>query len=157
MKFTQERILIVSLTDDPVDPPGSGRYGGSHQFIFDLARHLVRRESDVTFITRRSRPDKPLFQEFGPLCRIHRLEVGPLHETSHHSLWREALELRQGVCTVVEKLEKPTSVLSFNWISGLAAKEPKTPRSHKHLSPVAPAPQPWGKGMKRQREGKREG
>ncbi|MEA2329592.1 MAG: hypothetical protein QOE68_4551, partial [Thermoanaerobaculia bacterium] len=53
-------ILIITLTDDPFDPPGESRYGGAQRFMFDLGRYLVRRGHHVVFMTRQSRSRKPL-------------------------------------------------------------------------------------------------
>src|SRR5437660_1020289 len=36
------RILLLTLTDDPFDPAGVGRFGGTHAFFFDLSRQFVR-------------------------------------------------------------------------------------------------------------------
>lgn len=120
--MNDKRVLIVSLTDDPLDPAGDGRYGGSHRFLFDLARHFVREEIETVFATRKSRPDKPKLQRLGPLCRIHRVSIGPEHETSHHALWKLEADLVEAVGEIAEQEQPLSAVLSSNWISGLAAK-----------------------------------
>jgi len=114
-------ILIITLTDDPFDPPGESRYGGAQRFMFDLGRHLVRVGHFVLFVTRHSRPGKPLQQTFGERCTVRRLQLGPPEERTHHELW----EFQEAIEAQIRALTDGTSrfdvVLSFNWLSGLAA------------------------------------
>ena len=119
--MSRQKILLLGLTDDPLDPPGYGRYGGAQGFMFDLGRHLVRSGIEVLYITRKSRPDKPLFQSLGPLCRIYRIEVGPPFEVSHHELWTEIEIVSQRVTEISNGEDGISTVMSYNWISGLAA------------------------------------
>ncbi|MBV9494198.1 MAG: glycosyltransferase [Acidobacteria bacterium] len=114
-------VLIITLTDDPFDPPGENRYGGAQRFMFDLGRHLVRGGHFVLFVTRQSRPGKPLRQTFGSRCEIRRFPIGPSHELSHHDLWSHADEIQTRVCEIVQSAKPFDSVLSFSWLSGLAA------------------------------------
>ena len=114
-------ILIVTLTDDPFDPPGESRYGGAQRFMFDLGRHLVRAGHQVLFVTRQSRPGKPLHQTFGQRCEIRRFSVGPPDELTHHELWLFRAEIETRVRQLVEDAKPFDVVLSFNWLSGLVA------------------------------------
>ena len=127
------RVLLVSLTDDPLDPPGAGRYGGAQLFMLDLCRYLVRQGYDVTFLTRKSRIDKPGFQQVGPLFRIHRLKVGPDGELPHHDLWAWKRDAISQVATLAKGIEPFNSVMSYNWISGLAAAEANVSRHVHHI------------------------
>src|SRR5947209_4180877 len=128
------RVIIVSLTDDPLDPPGADRYGGSHVFMFDLCRHLVRTGSSVTLLTRKSRPDKPDLQQLGPSFQVRRFRVGPDYELSHHDLWewQQQILLQSAEIASVDKFD---IVFSINWLSGLMAIETQiTPHVHHILS-----------------------
>lgn len=116
-------VLIITLTDDPFDPPGENRYGGAQRFMFDLGRHLVRRGHTVLFVTRQSRPGKPLHQTFGSRCQIRRFPVGSQDEVSHHDLWTYQEEIETLVGGLVSGERRFDSVLSFSWLSGLAAIE----------------------------------
>jgi hypothetical protein len=128
-------VLLLTLTDDPLDPPGEGRYGGAQLFMFDLGRHLVRRGNSVTFLTRKSRPDKPEFDQLGPQCQIFRLKAGPEREASHHDIWPYQESLRQQTAELMSNLGQFDSILSYNWISGLLAIETKIkPHVHHILS-----------------------
>jgi hypothetical protein len=103
--------------------------------MFDLCRHLVRNGSDVTFLTRKSRADKPDFQQIGPSFQIHRLRIGPDRELSHHDLWNWQLEILSQASILIKTLEPFGSVLSYNWISGLMAIETHVdPHVHHILS-----------------------
>ena len=111
------RILLLTLTDDPFDPAGVGRFGGSHSFFFDLSRQFVRMGHCVTIVTRLNDPGKPHFQSLGPLCCIHRIEVGPPLEINHHSLGYLREELIAGVLAL--PLEGRFDILqTSNWLSG---------------------------------------
>lgn len=114
-------LLFVTLTDDPLDPAGIRRYGGAQQFMFDLGRYLVRRGHNLVFVTRKSRADKPAHQDLGPRCRVYRPEIGPLEEVSHHDLWELRDEFSSAVVSFVSNEAQFDAVLSYNWISGLAA------------------------------------
>lgn len=114
-------ILIITLTDDPFDPPGESRYGGAQRFMFDLGRHLVRAGHYVLFVTRQSRPGKPLHQTFGLRCQVRRFAVGPSDELTHHELWRFQEEIESKVLAIVKDGPPFDAVLSFSWLSGLMA------------------------------------
>jgi glycosyltransferase involved in cell wall biosynthesis len=110
-------ILLLTLTDDPFDPAGIGRFGGSHAFFFDISREFVRMGHDVTIVTRLNDPYKPGFQSLGPLCRIHRVEAGPVAEVNHHSLGDLHQDLTAKVLSL--PLKNRFSVLqTSNWLSG---------------------------------------
>lgn len=127
------RILLLTLTDDPFDPAGAGRFGGSHAFFFDISRELVRRGHDVTIITRLNEPHKPRFQSLGPLCRIYRLEVGPAAEVDHHALGNLHGDLTTNILSL--PLDPPFSILqTSNWLSGAVglALRPRIANHHVH-------------------------
>ena len=111
------RILLLTLTDDPFDPAGVGRFGGSQAFFFDLSRQLVRMGHVVTIVTRLNDPVKPSFQALGPLCSVHRLAVGPAAEVAHHSLGHLREDLSAGVLAL--RLGEHFDILqTSNWLSG---------------------------------------
>lgn len=126
------RILLLTLTDDPFDPAGVGRFGGAHAFFFDLSRQFVRMGHSVTIVTRLNDPDKPCFQSLGALCCIHRLNVGPPLEIDHHSLGH----LREDLIVSVRALLKTKFdvVQTSNWLSGAVgmALVPDTASKHVH-------------------------
>jgi glycosyltransferase involved in cell wall biosynthesis len=110
-------ILLLTLTDDPFDPAGVGRFGGSQAFFFDLSRQLVRMEHCVTIVTRLNDPGKPRFQSLGPLCCIHRVAVGPPLEVDHHSLGHLREDLVASLLAL--PLEGRFDILqTSNWLSG---------------------------------------
>ena len=114
------KILLLTLTDDPFDPPGHGRFGGSHAFFFDLARQFVRLGHDVTIITRLNDSQKQVFQDLGPACRLHRIAVGPPTEIYHHSFGNLIYE----IATAINNLLKDSTfnvVQTSNWLSGAVA------------------------------------
>jgi len=115
------KLLILALSDDPLDPPGHGRYGGAQLFVFDLGRYLVRAGYEVVYISRKSRPDKPKFQSLGPKCRIYRIEAGPEEEINHHHLFSMMDQIHAGVAEVLQEEKYFDAVQSHNWISGLVA------------------------------------
>ena len=111
------RILLLTLTDDPFDPAGVGRFGGSQAFFFDLSRQLVRMGHCVTVVTRLNDPGKPRFQSLGPLCSIHRVAVGPPLEVDHHSLGHLREDLIANVLAL--PLDGRFHILqTSNWLSG---------------------------------------
>jgi glycosyltransferase involved in cell wall biosynthesis len=111
------RILLLTLTDDPFDPAGFGRFGGTHAFFFDLCRQFVRMEHTVTIVTRLNDPGKPCFQSLGPLCCIHRVPIGPQREVDHHSLGYLREDLIAGVLAL--PFDARFDILqTSNWLSG---------------------------------------
>jgi len=127
------RILLLTLTDDPFDPAGVGRFGGSHAFFFDIARQFVRMGHSVTIVTRLNDPGKPRFQSLGPLCHIYRIVIGPPLEIDHHSLGY----LREDLIVSVRSLPlegRFDIVQTSNWLSGAVglALVPGTADRHVH-------------------------
>jgi glycosyltransferase involved in cell wall biosynthesis len=116
------KVLVTTLTDDPLDPPGENRYGGAQLFMFDVGRHLARSGHEVHFLTRRSRPGKPRHQSLGRYWHIHRVDIGSQDELTHHDLWQYRPEIETATATLMSRLLSFDAVLSFNWLSGLAAK-----------------------------------
>jgi glycosyltransferase involved in cell wall biosynthesis len=111
------RILLLTLTDDPFDPAGIGRFGGTHAFFFDLSRQFVRMGHSVTIVTRLNDRCKPLFQSLGPLCCLHRVAIGPPEEIDHHSLGHLREDLIASVLAL--PLGARFDVLqTSNWLSG---------------------------------------
>src|SRR5579871_2728647 len=111
------RILLLTLTDDPFDAAGIGRFGGSQAFFFDLSRQFVRMGHYVTVVTRLNDPGKPVLQQLGPLCCIHRVAVGPPFEVDHHSLGNLCEDLVASVLAL--PFEKRFEILqTSNWLSG---------------------------------------
>lgn len=110
-------ILLLTLTDDPFDPPGAGRFGGSHAFFFELSRQFVRRGHDLTIVTRLNNACKPRIQELGPLCRLYRLEVGSPTEANHHSLGSLCSELAHALTDLLSA-KTFDIVQTSNWLSG---------------------------------------
>jgi len=111
------RILLLTLTDDPFDPAGVGRFGGTHAFFFDLSRQFVRMGHSVTIVTRLNDRSKPRFQPLGPLCCVHRVAIGPPEEIDHHSLGH----LRKDLIATVLRLplgERFEVLQTSNWLSG---------------------------------------
>jgi glycosyltransferase involved in cell wall biosynthesis len=127
------RLLLLTLTDDPFDPAGIGRFGGSQAFFFDLSRQLVRMGHSVTIVTRLNDPGKPLHQSLGPLCCVHRLNVGPPVEINHHSLG----DLRDELIASVLALPfggRFEMLQTSNWLSGAVglALMPSIAEKHVH-------------------------
>ena len=113
-------ILLLTLTDDPFDPSGHGRFGGSHAFFFDLARQLVRMGHDITIVTRLNSSKKQENQELGINCRIFRLPVGPAAEIDHHSF----SSLVHAILVVMKEVLRDHTfdiVQTSNWLSGSLA------------------------------------
>jgi hypothetical protein len=115
------QVLLLTLTDDPLDPPGDDRYGGAQLFMFEIGRYLVRTGHHVTFLTRKSRPDKTHLDRLGPTCTIYRIRGGPERELSHHDVWPYQEEMREQLVGLTSTLPQFDCVLSYNWISGLFA------------------------------------
>lgn len=111
------RILLLTLTDDPFDPAGVGRFGGSQAFFFDLSRQFVRMGHHVTIVTRLNDIRKPHFQSLGPLCSIYRVAVGPPSEVDHHSLGYLREDLIASILAL--PLDGRFDILqTSNWLSG---------------------------------------
>lgn len=113
-------VLLITLIDDPFDPPGLGRFGGGHYFIFDLARHLVRQGDAVTLITRLNREGKALRQQISPALNIHRLAVGPPEDIKGEDVGTFLPELKKGAIDLLTGLSFD-AVHSQYWVSGIVA------------------------------------
>ena len=118
----KRKIALLALNDDPIDTPGRGRYGGSHVFVFDLARYLVRSGHRVDIITRRDSKDKPHLQTFGDRCRIHRLDIGEPVEMEYHSVGELDQEIRASIIDFLKKNQINFDIVhSYCWPSGNAS------------------------------------
>jgi D-inositol-3-phosphate glycosyltransferase len=117
------RVLMLTLIDDPFDPPGDERIGGGHLFVLDLGTYLVSRGWFVTFLTRRNAPDKATHEQLGPRCTIERLAIGPASDCHPNRLLPHLDDL------VAQSVQFGTSngpfdvIHSHYWIAGVAARE----------------------------------
>ncbi|GEM_PF-2030020 len=116
------RVVVVCLTDDPFDPPGEGGHGGSHRFICDLGRHLVRQGIRVTFVTRLDHPQKPDRDVLGSYADLHRLAVGPVEVLPYYDVAAHLTSLASRLAELAGgwSLSDEDRVVSYNWISGEA-------------------------------------
>ncbi|MFA7429635.1 MAG: glycosyltransferase [Rhodospirillaceae bacterium] len=111
-------ILLITLIDDPFDPPGLGRFGGGHYFVFDLARHLVRQGDAVTVLTRLNRPDKPLRQRVSDRLHVVRLPIGPAEDLAGEAVGGLLSDLRIGFEAALGDAAFD-AVHSQYWVSGM--------------------------------------
>src|SRR5437764_10062194 len=119
METVTPHIALICFIADPFDPPGHERYGGGHLFIFDLGRFLVQEGYRVTYFTRRNNPEKAAYDELGPLCSIHRLEVGPAEELPPPSVGQYLDNLSSAFeKTIEERKLEFTTLHSHYWIAG---------------------------------------
>lgn len=117
------QILMLCLTDDPLDAPGSGRVGGGHLFVFDLGRFLVRQGHQVTYIVRLNSRNKPEFEKIGPNCNLHRIPVGPKEDIPTYRLATLLDELSHAAAGIVERSNNSFNIVhSHNWSSGEVAR-----------------------------------
>lgn len=117
------RIVMLSLIDDPFDPPGGGRYGGGHLFVLDLGRYLVRNGHRLTFLTRLNEPSKPLHEALGPRCDIYRIRVGPEADINPTDLAPWLRPLTEQTMEIVRSTGPFDVLHSHYWISGIVARE----------------------------------
>ena len=115
-------MLLLCLTDDPLDPPGHERFGGGHMFVFDLGRHLVRAGWMVDYITRRNSPTKPLVEALGPRCTVFRVDVGPPADLHPLELWKYYEDLTSATAVIAAR-SRYTVIHSHNWLSGGVARQ----------------------------------
>src|SRR5712692_10219803 len=93
-------VVMLCLTDDPLDPPGWERFGGGHLFVLDLGRYLVRLGWRADYVTRRNAPTKQVCEELGPLCRVTRVDVGPAEDVATLALHPYLNDLVDAVAAV---------------------------------------------------------
>lgn len=128
------RVLMLSLIDDPFDPPGDERIGGGHWFVLDLGTYLVSRGSFVAFLTRRNASDKALHEDLGPRCTIDRLPIGPPNDC-HPNLLLPHLDDLVAQSVQFGVANGPFDVIhSHYWIAGVAARAlaRQMPAQHVH-------------------------
>jgi D-inositol-3-phosphate glycosyltransferase len=112
-------VVIACFVADPLDPPGHDRFGGGHLFLFDLGRYLVRMGDRVTYVTRLNDSSKPVREEIGSRCTIHRLPVGPAEEISPGATGLLLDELHQScAATLRDELAQRPVLHSHYWIAG---------------------------------------
>jgi D-inositol-3-phosphate glycosyltransferase len=112
-------VVITCFVADPFDPPGHDRFGGGHLFLFDLGRYLVRMGDRVTYVTRLNSPLKPVHEEIGSRCAIHRLPVGPAEEISPAATGLLLEDLHQTCAdTLRDVFARGPVVHSHYWIAG---------------------------------------
>lgn len=128
------RVLVLTLIDDPLDPPGDERIGGGHWFVLDLGMYLVSRGWFVAFLTRCNAPDKALHQDLGPRCTIDRLPIGSPRDSHPNDLLPHLHELIEASARFAVAGEPYDVVHSHYWIAGLAAREVvrRQPMHHVH-------------------------
>ena len=128
-------MLLASLLDDPFDPPGYERIGGGHVFVFDLGRHLVRRGHDVTYLVRRSAPDRSPREQVGLRCRVLRVDAGPLRDVDPATLAPFVEELADA--SIAARGDAPVDVVhSHYWLSGSVARGLVARRPARHVHSV---------------------
>jgi D-inositol-3-phosphate glycosyltransferase len=113
-------VLLLTEIDDPFDPPGLGRFGGGHYFIFDLARHLVRQGDEVTLVTRLNSISKPLLQRVAPRLVVHRLNIGPAVDLGGEDVGAFLPELEKAAFEILAD-RRFDAIHSQYWISGVVA------------------------------------
>jgi hypothetical protein len=128
------QICVLCLTDDPFDPPGHGRHGGSHRVMFDMGRHFVRRGATITYVCRRNSTDKATFEQLGARCRIHRIPVGPPERMPYYACAGLLDEMTEAVGATIDLTPGSFDCLvSYNWLSGEVAARLCPPSiSHTH-------------------------
>jgi glycosyltransferase involved in cell wall biosynthesis len=126
------RVLLLCLTDDPLDPPGWARFGGGHLFVFDLGRYLVRTGWYVDYLTRRNSPVKPLEESLGPCCAITRLAIGPAEDFLPLDLYEHLEEMSAAAVSFVASREPYDVIHSHNWLSGAVARKAAGQSRHIH-------------------------
>jgi D-inositol-3-phosphate glycosyltransferase len=137
MEVATPHIALVCFIADPFDPPGHERFGGGHLFIFDLGRFLVQNGYRVTYFTRRNNAGKAVFDELGPLCSIHRLEVGPAEEIPPHSVGQYLDELSTAFEKIIEERKLEFAALhSHYWIAGEVVRRFCVNHSVRHIHSV---------------------
>lgn len=116
------RVLMLTLIDDPFDPPGDERFGGGHWFVLDLGMYLVSRGWTVAFLTRRNAPEKALHEDLGPRCTIDRIPIGPACDSHPNALLPLLDELMDASVRFAAATGPYDVVHSHYWIAGLAAR-----------------------------------
>jgi glycosyltransferase involved in cell wall biosynthesis len=118
-------IGIICVIDDPFDPPGHGRFGGGHTFMFDLGRYLIRNGHQVSYVTRLNSETKSLFDNLGPRCSILRIPAGPPKDvdTEQTSLYIDFME--QETTSFFMSRGWPDVIHAQYWVSGEIARRLK--------------------------------
>ncbi|NOQ25814.1 MAG: glycosyltransferase [Bacteroidales bacterium] len=129
-------IVISSMIDDPFDPPGSGRFGGGHLFLFDLGRYLIRQGITVTYICRKNSPTKNSYERLGDKCTIYRLDVGPQKEILTFEVSSYLKQLKTQFINTIIQLDKVDVIHTSYWISGLVAMEYCQNNGIKHVNTI---------------------
>jgi glycosyltransferase involved in cell wall biosynthesis len=102
--------------------------------MFDMGRHFVRRGASVIYVSRLNSPQKPLLDEIGSRCRIHRIRVGPPEPMPYY----ECAALLEEMAAAVRELAELNAgavdrVVSYNWLSGeVAARLYPAATAHTH-------------------------
>lgn len=114
-----KHVVLLCLTDDPMDPAGTHGHGGSHVFAFDLGRHLVRAGCSVHYLVRMDSDAKKPDEQLGSHCRITRITAGPRQEVLYHDCAEYIDELHDECRSLIASRQVPSTILhSYNWVSG---------------------------------------
>ena len=122
----RKHVWILAFIDDPLDPPGEGRFGGGQSFMFDLGRGLVRAGFDVTFVTELNDEAKPTFERFGPRSRLHRIQVGEVRYKQGEELGLEIEKLAEQSVCLARAAVQPDFIHAQYWVSAAVALEIKS-------------------------------
>jgi hypothetical protein len=129
-------IVIASMIDDPFDPPGCGRFGGGHIFLFDLGRYLVRHGLNVAYICRNNSSEKVGFERLGEKCVIYRINVGPQKEIATSEIVDYLVPLKTQFENILNQFIKIDVIHTSYWISGLIALDYCKKNNIKHINTI---------------------
>lgn len=130
-------IVLVSLLDDPFDPPGHERFGGGQVSVFRIGLFLGRRGHRTTFITRLNAPEKKMEEKLGEYGEIFRIRVGPSMEVPLSRLSNyldDAINELNRVATCLD--QSPNIVHTTHWLSGSTIRQAGVWSDARHIHSV---------------------
>jgi len=127
-------IALICMVNDPFDPPGLPWIGGGQLVFFHLGKMLVSNGMNVTFITRRTSIEKPVYEKIASQVAVYRLTVGPPEilapEQSGHHIHELILETEK---VVLERELSFDIVHSQYWLGGICARRLRDHLEFKHI------------------------
>ena len=96
------RIAVLCVHTSPLASPGGRESGGMNVYVRELSQAMGTRGYVVDVFTRRSSPEQPETQPFGPNCRVINIDAGPAGPIDKEALAGHLEEFEAGVLAFVE-------------------------------------------------------
>jgi D-inositol-3-phosphate glycosyltransferase len=117
----RRRIAVISAHTSPLATLGGQTSGGMNVYVRELSRELGARGYAIDVYTRRTSPDDPAEQPFGPNARVINIDAGPAELIDKDAIGDHLDAFALGVLKFAASDELTYDLVhSHYWMSGVA-------------------------------------